>query len=225
MGMDTLRTPLEEGPLRSLRPVIDTLWARLAPHGRPREQRRILFTAPEQGGQGTTTVAACAALGLARHLRSKVCLVEARAPSEVLAALFGLDPQPGLSEVLAGEAQRVKALRMTGEPDLVILPAGTRGFEPGALVTEEAHALFRWLADGVDFLLVDAPAVHLLPEVRPLLWEVEQAVVVAEAGKTRKDEARTLVEALAASGVEVLGSALTGYRTELPTWIGGGDRS
>ena len=218
---DSLRTPLEEEPLRSLRSVVDTLWARLAPHGRPQKQRRILFTAPDGGGQGTATVTACAAVGLARHLRCKVCLVEGGAPSEVIATLFGLEPQPGLSEVLAGEAQRVKALRMTGEPDLVIMPAGMRGYAPGALVTEEARSLFRWLADGVDFLLVDAPAVHRLPEVRPLLWEVEQAVVVVEAARSRKDEARALVEALTSSGVEVLGCALAGYRSELPTWIGG----
>jgi Mrp family chromosome partitioning ATPase len=75
----------------------------------------------------------------------------------------------------------------------------------------------------VDFLLFDAPPIHLQPEVRPLLWEVDQAVVVLEAGKTRKDDAKALLEALAIAHVEVLGCVLNRYRAELPTWISGTD--
>jgi Mrp family chromosome partitioning ATPase len=211
--------PLDPGgSLYSLRGAVDSLWSRVAPHGRPDSQRRLLFTAAAEG-QGTTTVAACAAIGLARHLRVKVCLVETGAPSLVLATLLGLDPQPGLSEVLAGEADRLQALRRTAEPDLVVMPAGKRALEPGVLATDPAKALFRWLGNGVDFLCFDAPPVHLEPQIRPLLWEVDQAIVVLEAGKTRKDEAQALIETIRHAEVEVLGTVLNRYRPELPTWI------
>ena len=214
------RSAALEGPLQALRPAVDSLWARLAPHGRPERLRRILFTAPG-AGQGTTTVAACAAVGLARHLRAKVCLVETGAPSAVLATLLGLEPSPGISEVLQGQAERVRALRATVEPELVVVPAGELEFEPGMLATEEARSLLEWLGDGVDFLLLDAPPVHLHPEVRPLLWHADEAVVVLEAGRTRKDEAKALVEALGQASVRVTGSVLNRYKPELPAWMGG----
>jgi protein-tyrosine kinase len=208
------------GPMASLRKTVDTLWTHLAPAGKPQSLRRILFTAP-RSGQGTTTVALCAALGLARHLQAKVTLVETGAPSATLAALLGAEPQPGLSEVLAGEAERESAIRQGLDSELIVMPAGSRPIQPGALNGDLARGLLEWLGQRRDFLLIDAPPLLLHPEARPLMWEADQIVVVLEAGRTRKDEARALVQALNEAQVEVLGCVLNRYRPDLPSWIGG----
>ena len=210
----------DDEPLAPLRKTVDVLWSTIAPGGRPKSLRRILFTAPGEN-QGTTTVALCAAMGLARHLHARVTMVEAEAPSGMLATLLGENPTPGLSEVLAGEVERSRGVRRGQGQNLLLVPAGGRELEPGVLNTPEARDFFRWLGEDRDFLLIDAPPILLHPEARPLLWQVDQAIVVLEAGRSRKDQSRTLVRALAEAGVEVLGCVLNRYKPELPTWLGG----
>lgn len=208
------------GPLASFRRSIDTLWTHVAPGGKPGSQRRILFTAP-RSGQGTTTVATCAALGLARHLQAKVALIEAGAPSAALAALLEAQPQPGLSEVLSGQAKPESAIRRGPDPGLLVMFAGNRLIPPGAWNREPARQLLRWFGQGQDFVLIDCPPILSHPEARPLLREVDQVVVVLQAGRSRKDEARDLIQAMTEARMDVLGCILNRYQPDLPSWIGG----
>ncbi len=210
----------DDEPLAPLRKTVDVLWSTIAPAGRPKSLRRILFTAPGEN-QGTTTIALCAAMGLARHLHARVTMVEAEAPSGMLATMLGENPTPGLSEVLAGEVERARGVRRGQGQNLLLVPAGGRELEPGVLNTTEARDFFRWLGEDRDFLLIDAPPILLHPEARPLLWQADEAIVVLEAGRSRKDQARALVRALGDAGLPVLGCVLNRYKPELPTWLGG----
>jgi tyrosine-protein kinase Etk/Wzc len=150
-----------------------------------------------------------------------VTLVEAGAPSGTKATLHGAEPEPGLSEVLAGQAERSAAMRRGVDKNLLFVPAGKRPLGPGDLGREKSRELLGWLGQGRDFLLVDAPPILLHPEAHPLLWEVDQVVVVLEVGRSRKDRARALLKALAGAGTPVLGCVLNRYEPELPAWIGG----
>ena len=215
--------PINDGePLAPLRKTIDVLWSTIAPAGRPKSLRRILFTAPGED-QGTTTVALCAAIGLAKHLQARVTMVEAQAPSVMLATMLGEEPKPGLSEVLAGETDRARGVRRGQGQNLLLVPGGGGTIETGVLNSPAARDLFRWLGEDRDFLLIDAPPILLHPEARPLLWQAEQAIVVLEAGRSRKDESRALLRALNEAGLEVLGCVLNRYKPELPTWLGGSE--
>jgi Mrp family chromosome partitioning ATPase len=220
MKLPTVHLTDHKEPLAALKRTVDALWTHLAPDGKPESLRRILFTAPGRR-QGTTTVTLCAALGLARHLQATVTLIEAGAPSATLAVMLGAEPQPGLSEVLAHEAERSTATRQGVDPGLLVMPAGSRPYQPGDLSGERVRDVLAWLAKGRDFLLIDAPPILLHPEAHPLLWEVDQVVVVLDAGRSKKDEARALVKALNEAGVEVLGCILNRYQPDLPGWIGG----
>jgi Mrp family chromosome partitioning ATPase len=206
--------------LATLRGTADTLWTHLAPGGKPETTRRILFTAPA-GGQGTTTVALCAAIGLAHHLKASVTLLEAGAPSTALATMLGAEPSPGFSEALAGKAERAAAIRRSEDKAFSFVPAGSRSFEPGDLTGGRARELVEGLGNGRDYLLIDSPPILLHPEAHALLWGVDQAVVVLEAGRSRKDESRALLRILHDAEVEVLGCVLNRYKPELPGWIGG----
>lgn len=206
--------------LAALSGTMNTLWTHLAPGGKPETTRRVLFTATADG-QGTTTVALCAAIGLVRHLQASVTLLETGAPSGSLAAMLGAEPTPGFSEVLAGKAERAQATRRWEDKGLSFVPAGLRPFEPGELTGERARDLFEAFGQGRDYLLIDSPPVLLHPEAHALLWGVDQAVVVLDAGRSRKDESRALIRILHDAEVEVLGCVLNRYQPELPGWIGG----
>jgi Mrp family chromosome partitioning ATPase len=138
-----------------------------------------------------------------------------------LAALLGAEPTPGFSEVLAGEAERAAAIRRSSDNGMLFVPAGNRAFDPGDLTGDSAQELVQGFANGRDYLLIDAPPILLHPEAHPLLWGIDQAVVILESGRSRKDQSRALLEILHDAEVEVLGCVLNRYQPELPGWIGG----
>jgi len=89
------------------------------------------------------------------------------------------------------------------------------------LIAKGLNSAGRPSADENCLLLIDAPPILLHPEAHPLLWGIDQAVVILESGRSRKDQARALLDLLHHAEVEVLGCVLNRYQPELPSWIGG----
>jgi Mrp family chromosome partitioning ATPase len=189
----------------------DTLWTRIAPAKRPGELRTIAFVGAGQG-VGTSTVAICTAVGLARHLRAKVTLVEIGLGASALAPLLGLSEAPGLSQVLAGTAPSASCVRGCGLDGLGVVTSGGGVAAPGDFASERTRKLFEELGAGRDFLLIDAPPLVAHPELHPILLHAREAVMVLEAGRTTREEASSLMEILVRSGVDVLGSVLNRVR-------------
>lgn len=215
--------PSTEALFTPLRKTIDTLWASLAPNGKPTAQTRIVFVSSAHR-EGTTTIAACAAIGLAQHLREKVLLIETNYHTPGLAAAFKRTPSPGLTELINGSARLEEALVETDVPGLSILPAGA-GREPsrGAFASEDAVRLLDRASAGQTYVLVDAPPVLLYPESRLLLWQMDAAVPVFRTGKTHKDTAEKVIRTIASSGVRIAGAVLNRFRPDMPAWVSGRD--
>jgi Mrp family chromosome partitioning ATPase len=195
--------------LENLGASADMLWARIAPVLKHGSLRTIVFLGSGPGA-GTSTVAACAAAGLARNLRAKVLLVELGPGRTSLAGLFGLPEAPGLAELLGDAGAPASAVRASGLAGLDVLTAGRAGLPEGCLASERARKLFEQLGSGRDFLLVDAPPLLQHPALHTILLHAREAVLVVEADSTRRDEARELLETVRRAGIEVLGSVLTG---------------
>ena len=105
--------------------TIDSLWAKLVPESKEADYRTLAFMSPDKG-EGTTMMATCAAIGLARHLRARVLLVEANTSSAGLAHYVGAENSPGLIEALTIEVDIEDALRTTDVAGLSLLPVGER---------------------------------------------------------------------------------------------------
>ncbi len=205
-------------PLQS---TIDTLWAKLAPSGLPQEARKIGFTSA-QAGAGTTTVAACAAIGLARHMRANVLLAEANYRSPRLARFLQTASTPGLVDVLAGEVPIDAALQKTDVPGLSILTAGLGSrISPGFFSTEHASSVMDEFSKQYDFVLFDLSPVLESPETHSLLWRMDEACLVLRAGRTRQEAAMRAAAEITSSGVELLGSILNRHQSDLPDWLVG----
>jgi Mrp family chromosome partitioning ATPase len=193
--------------LAKLGPSVDTLWSRIAPRLRPGTRRTIVFTGTEHQC-GTSTAACCAAVGLARHLRAQVVLVELGAGSSSLAQLLGLPQGPGLFEILCDGAPVKDCIRSCGLEGLAVVTAGRGVLPAGVLASELARKVFEQLGAGMDFVLIDAPPIQAHPELHPILLHAEEAVLVFEAEHTRREQARELMEIVTRAGLSVLGSVL-----------------
>lgn len=184
-----------------------TLWSQVALAPTHGKLRTILFTGA-QHGVGTSTVTACTAAGLARNLRARVLLLEIAAGEKPLASLLGLPEGPGFQELVCGTATLQACLQSCGIESLDVITAGRGALPPGQIASESTRRVFEQLGDGRDFLLIDAPPLGLHPGLAPILHHADEAVLVLEAERTQRAEARELLEVVTRSGVRVLGSVL-----------------
>ncbi|MBI1849680.1 MAG: CpsD/CapB family tyrosine-protein kinase [Planctomycetes bacterium] len=208
-----------DGFVAALRDTVDTLWANLLEgSGATGGPEKILFASATHG-EGTTTIAACAAVGLAMHMRQTVALLEANYHTPGLAFHLGLAPSPGFADALHKKAPIERAQRASPIPGLVVYPAGSASsVSPGELASATADEILAHVESTGRFVLIDAPPLLVHPEGRLLLRHVDAAVLVVSACDTKRGEAESAKRILDSAGVRVLGAVLNRYRADVPAW-------
>ncbi len=202
--------------IEALLSIAEPLWPDLAPTAPVGTRTRLMFVAPHAGA-GTTTLAAAAGIGLATNLRRPVAVVEADLRRPGLAKLLGIAPQPGLGEVLEGRARMDQAIRsVDGCEQLKVVPAGAaRAPKPGELAPDSLWAALQGVSQAAHFVLIDAPPLLEGSTARPLLSNLDGAVLVVQAGVTKKSDAKLCVSILQRAGVRVLGTVLNRFVDDL----------
>jgi protein-tyrosine kinase len=205
--------------LPSLRETVETLWTSLVQGSAAGGLERILF-ASANPGEGTTTIASCAAIGLARDLRQTVALLEANYHRPRLAQYFELPPTPGFADVLRRAAPIEHAQRAPAVPGLALFPAGIAAeISPGELGGDVAAHAMAHVSSAGRFLLIDAPPLLVHAEARLLARFVDVAVLVVRAGETTRSDAEKAKRVLESSGVAILGVVVNRFDPDLPRWI------
>lgn len=158
--------------------------------------------------------AAAVAVGLARASAAagaRVALVDCDLRRPSVHAAFGLEPGPGLVEVLRGDVAVDAALQrpVEGVEGLEVLGAGGATDATGELLSGERFArLVADLADRAELTVLLAPPV--LP-VADALWigrHAGAALVVARVGTTRRADVVDAVARLRGVAVPVLGTVV-----------------
>ena len=197
-------------------------------YGRDRAVRSVLVTS-SRSREGKTTVAwnlasAAASSGLS------VVLVEADMRRPALAERYGLEPGPGLAEVLRGDIAASAALQPVfptptdaagnGRPSgrLQVIVAGNAPHDPWALTQSPAmERLLEVLTEHHDLVVFDTPPIPHVADAVSLLRRVDGVIVTASLNNTRGPDAERLRNQLAALDAPVLGvvanggSAVDGY--------------
>jgi len=97
-------------------------------------QALVITSSLAGDGKSVTTANLGAVFAEVRHLR--VLLVDADFRRSKLPALFGLDTQPGLIDVLMGQADIDQIVQQTPVGNLQLIAAGnTRGINPAELLS------------------------------------------------------------------------------------------
>lgn len=215
--------PLEEGLAKARRPL-DILWSKfVGVEGHDEERVRILFTSADHGA-GTTTLACCAALGLARNLDDEVALIETNLYTPYMAAYLGLPREPGLSDYLDGKADSDEVIRPSHVDGLHVLTGGTaRPPRQGELVSKDARELFRHAVGERRYVLIDAPPVVARPEANIQLEFADWVVLVVQARATKRGQARRAMRMIHESGTPVLGVIVNRFQSDMPFGIGAGE--
>jgi capsular exopolysaccharide synthesis family protein len=193
----------------ALEPLITPLLAGISASQGAEIPRRIVITAA-RAGEGTTTIAAAAAVALARDLGRRVLLVEANLARPRLARSLGMAERPGLAEVVHGEAIESDAVRAIETiPGLLVLPAGESRSSASAEVTSQrASELIDAGALHVDHVVLDVPPLLDGAEGPLLLRRGDAVALVVRAGETARADVERAIDVVRQTGARLSGVVL-----------------
>lgn len=172
------------------------------------EPQVILVTSPAPGDGKTTTVANLA-----------VCFAEAGRSVLVLGCdfrrpeihkYFGVDPRPGISEVLMDTGRELASVvRPTITDGVTLAPSGSalRNFGD---VANAGRALIEVARELADVVIVDTAPILATNDATELIPVADAVVVVARVGKTSGDSARRTQTLLARLSAEAAGIVVIG---------------
>jgi capsular exopolysaccharide synthesis family protein len=170
-------------------------------------------------GDGKSTTAANLAVTLARA-QIRVALVDLDLRNPGIDALFGLDRQPGLTSVAAGEATLAEALHeIDVRPDapsdggrLEVLTVGSVPPDPGELLSSAfvANTLFA-LRRRSDVLLIDSPPMLAVGDAMTIATQTDAVLLVVDVNTARRETLAEARRALEACPARALGLVATGW--------------
>jgi capsular exopolysaccharide synthesis family protein len=193
--------------------------------------KTIVFTSssPEEG---KTTVAVNLAITMAQG-GSKVLLIEGDLRRAVIAKLFGIEPVPGLADVILGNYEWRSVVRTItdfitgnmsmdeimqtpGMDNLHIITGGSTAPNPAELVNSKlVPELIRQASSEYDIILIDAPPVLAATEAS--IWSslVDGAIIVYQVGKIARGALKRAKAQLDHVGARILGVVLNGLKAEI----------
>lgn len=173
-----------------------------------RPLRRIVVTSPGPG-DGKSTTAANLAVVFAQGGKS-VILVDADLRRPQQHRIFQRTASYGLSTALVDAATPVTSfLQPTDVPGLRLLTSGPIPPNPAELLGSQRMAqLLQVLSQEAEMVILDSPPVLSVADAAILANAADGVVLVADAGRTRREMARRAKESLERAGANLLGMVL-----------------
>lgn len=159
-------------------------------------------------GEGKSTTAINIGLVLA-EAKYNVVLVDGDLRRPSLAKYLEMPGVAGLSTVLSGGAPIKDVLQETRFPGLSLLAAGLSPPNPSELLGSlAAKKLWNELRSQFDFVIIDSPPLLAVTDGAVLAAETDGALVIARAGKTKRDQLMQAIMALDNVNAKTLGLIL-----------------
>jgi capsular exopolysaccharide synthesis family protein len=209
------------GPVNSSASKRDQHWQSLVTESIDSVRTMILHLARADGlhvvmitsavsGEGKTSVASQLAASLARAWR-KTLLVDGDLRNPAVHKLFNVSAEPGLSEVLRGEATLQDVVHPTALSRLWVAPAGHWDAHAiQALAQDGVGQLFAQLKEQYDFVIIDSCPVLPVADSLLLAQHVDAVVFSVLKDVSRLPMVQAAREKLSALGVRTLGAVVIG---------------
>ena len=166
--------------------------------------------------EGKTTTAVNLAIVMADS-GARVALVDADLRKPSVAKMLGIEGGAGLSDLLVGKAKFDEVLQQFGRKQLTVLPAGRIPPNPSELLGYKAMGkVLDMLSEHFDYVIVDAPPALAVTDAAILSKKVGGTLLIAAAGKVRKQELSNVLESLETVDGKVLGIVVTMVPTKGP---------
>jgi polysaccharide biosynthesis transport protein len=176
---------------------------------------RVVMVTSAEPHEGKTTAATQLAASLARSGRRTV-LVDADIRNPGAHLVFDMPVEPGLSELLRGEAERDSVVHPTRTPNLWLLPAGRCDLRSvQALSTSYLASAISALCVQFDYVIIDAGPVLKVADPLMVGQHVDAAIISVLRDVSQIPKVYEACERLRAVGITVLGSVVNGVNDDV----------
>lgn len=171
----------------------------------------VTSTAPDEG---KSTALANLAVIMAQA-EQQVVLVDCDLRRPTLHTLFGVDSEPGLTNLILEQDSATLPLQATEVAGLRLLASGPLPPRPADLLaSNRMQAVIERLQTEADIVLFDTPPVTAVTDAAVLATRVDGVLLVLRAGNTRRDRAREARRLLEKVNANIVGAVLTNAPSE-----------
>ena len=175
---------------------------------------RVVMVTSAEPHEGKTTTSSQLAASLARSGR-RTLLMDADIRSPGVHRVFEMPPDPGLCELLRGEAERDAAIHPTRTANLWLMPAGRCDLRSvQALSSSYLGTIIAALSSQFDYVIIDSGPVLKVADPLLIGQHVDAAIVSALRDTSRVPNIYEAVERLRSVGITVLGSVVNGVKDD-----------
>jgi capsular exopolysaccharide synthesis family protein len=179
-----------------------------------KKQVLLISSAVPGDGKTTFTVNFAATLALAGH---RVLLIDADLRRGNTHNYFKHERAPGLSEMLAGEANWNDVVKATSIGALQVINSGRLPANPGELLLSPImKELIIEARSEYDFVVVDCPPLTAIDDAFSLIGFADGLLFVVRAGQTSMRFAKGAIAAARQRGCNILGIVLNGITADNP---------
>lgn len=170
---------------------------------------RLIVITSSSPSEGKSTASINIALALA-EAEQNVVLVDGDLRRPRLAQYLNLVGSAGFSTVLANQASLDEVLQDTKHPGLTVLAAGAIPPNPSELLgSYAAKKLLAELRGRFDYVIIDSSPLLAVTDGAVLAAEADGTLIIARAGKTKRDQLAHAVGMLHDVGAKVIGAVFT----------------
>lgn len=145
--------------------------------------------------------------------KKKVILVDVDLRRPTIHEIFGLDLEPGLTEVLFGEVDLPGAIRQTYLEGLDILPCGAVPLNPTELIGSSTMKNLKAELDKMyDVVIYDSPPILLFTDAELLVALVDAVIFVVKADSTTFDSLEHSVDIIEGIRLNLAGIVVNQYQ-------------
>jgi capsular exopolysaccharide synthesis family protein len=194
--------------------AIDGIAARLvfAPVG---ESPQVVLITSASAGEGKTTVALNLATSFA-HMGRRTVLVDFDLRRPRLHTMFEVDQSPGISEILAGQAEPLGPVLATSTENLFLLPAGAWAQRRLSASTDEmVGRIVADLREAFVHVVIDAPPVLPVVETRVIARHTDGVVISLLRDISEIPKVQSACELLRSFNIRILGAVMVGAPGEI----------
>jgi succinoglycan biosynthesis transport protein ExoP len=176
---------------------------------------RVVMITSAEPHEGKTTAASQLAASLARSGR-RTLLIDADIRNPGAHRVFNLPQEPGLCELLRGEAQREAVIHPTRTPNLSLLPAGRCDLRSvQALSTSYLGTTIAALCVEFDYVVIDSGPVLKIADPLMVGQHVDAAIVSVLRDVSKLPKVYEACERLRSVGITVLGAVVNGVNDDV----------
>ena len=180
-------------------------------HARSNKPVKSILVTSLNPREGKSTTACNLAIAFAEAEVSTL-LVDADMRCPAIHTMFGLQKEPGLTDLLMGESTFEKCVNMGVLAHLDVVCSGTAPRNPAAsLFPGRMEILLAQLAESYDIIVFDSAPLHAVSDASVLATRVDGTVIVVRAGMTKMPALQGGSKYLEGIGAQVLGVVLNGF--------------